>query len=123
MAPLLAQCTYCGNKRELGSVRYGFLICGQCDHLIAASLTNVRQVNCRECKHKFSWLWGKYEFGREFVCRACASGAWCQACRSAPAAKLADGGEGAIWICEGCSPGDAFVPRKGRVEIGSQRAA
>jgi hypothetical protein len=123
MTPLLAQCTYCGNKRELSFVRYGFLICGQCEPLIAASLTNVRQVNCRECKHKFSWLWGKYEYGRGFVCRACTSGAWCQECRSAPAAKLAGRAEGAVWVCESCSPGEHTFSREGRVEIETRHAA
>ena len=123
MAPLLAQCTYCGKKRELSFVRYGFLICDHCDPLIAASLENVRQVKCRTCKHKYSWLWGKYEYGRGFVCRACMSGAWCQECRTAPAAKLAGDPAAPMWLCESCAPVDEVRMRFGRIEIRDQPSA
>ena len=95
----IGECARCESEKHLEYARYGFAICWECEHKIAASLREVKKAFCRVCRKRFSWLWGKYEYDKGFTCLGCTRGATCQKCRTAPAVKLIDSPIGKIWGC------------------------
>src|SRR5690606_4035850 len=119
---MVGECALCRTSKRLEYARYGFLICLECEHVVVATNNNVKKAYCRICRRHYSWIWGKYEYDRGFLCLGCINGRACQKCGAPGADRMADYDPGPIWICEAdAGNGNGTVEMAERLELKKNR--
>ena len=112
----VSECAHCREQKRLEYARYGYAICWECEHTIAASLQMVKKAFCRICRRRYAWLWGKYEYDKGFICHGCTNGAHCQKCRNAAADKMVDSPIGPLWVCDAHAAPLTGMPQEPKVD-------